>query len=117
MWDLSSFSIQLRFSHWQKVAPGFRIEYPQQFKNPLKKMGEIKYENSFDGFSIKKIISQSNTGFCLPSGFNEDFIRNILWQHHHHQQENINQRQQNINQFTSLPPTPALSEASSGNAS
>ena len=42
-------------------------------------MGEIKYENSFDGFSIKKIINQSNTGFCLPSGFNEDFIRNILW--------------------------------------
>ena len=50
------------------------------------------------------------TAFRLPSGVNEVFIRNLLWQHHHQQQ------QENINQFTSPPPTPAMSETSSGNA-
>ena len=49
------------------------------------------------------------TPLRLPSGVNEDFIRNLLWQHLQQQQ------QENINQFTSAPPTPAMSEASSGN--
>ena len=60
------------------------------------------------------------TAFRLPSGVNEDFIRNILWKHHYqqqHQQENIKQQQrkQNIKQFTSPLPSPAMSETSSGN--
>ena len=45
------------------------------------------------------------TAFCLPSGINKDFMRNLLWPHYQQQQqENINQRQQqiNINQFTSV---------------
>ena len=54
-------------------------------------MRETKYENSFDAFSRKTIIKQSNTGFRLPSGFNKDFISNILWYHQQQQQENINQ--------------------------
>ena len=43
------------------------------------------------------------TAFRLPSGVNEDFIRNLIWQHHQQQQhqKNINQQQQNIKQFTS----------------
>ena len=43
------------------------------------------------------------TAFHLPSGVNEDFIRNLIWQHHQQQQhkKNINQQQQNIKQFTS----------------
>ena len=49
--------------------------------------------------------------FRLPSGVNEDFIRNLLWHYLEHQQQ-----QENINQFTSPPPTPAMSEKSSGNA-
>ena len=43
------------------------------------------------------------TAFRLPSGVNEDFIRNLIWQHQQQQQqENVNQQQQqqNINQFT-----------------
>ena len=57
------------------------------------------------------------TAFRLLSGVKKDFIRNLLWQHHQQQQqENINQQQlQNINQFTSPPPTAAISETSSGN--
>ena len=51
------------------------------------------------------------TAFRLPSGINGDFIRNLLWQHLQQQQQ-----QENINQFTSSPPTPAMSETSSGNA-
>ena len=49
------------------------------------------------------------TAFRLPSGVNEDFIRNLLWQLLQQQQ------QENINQFTSPPPTPPMSETSSGN--
>ena len=44
------------------------------------------------------------TAFRLPNWVNEDFIRNLIWQHQQQQQqENINQQQQqqNINQFTS----------------
>ena len=46
------------------------------------------------------------TVFRLPSRVNEDFTRNLIWQHQQQQQqENINQQQQqqqqNINQFTS----------------
>ena len=43
------------------------------------------------------------TAFLLPSGVNEDFIRNLIWQHHQQQllHNNINQQQQNIKQFTS----------------
>ena len=42
------------------------------------------------------------TAFRLPSGINEDFIRNLIWHHHQQQhQKNINQQQQNIKQFTS----------------
>ena len=43
------------------------------------------------------------TAFRLPCGVNEDFIRNLIWQHHqqqHHQKNSINQQQQNIKQFT-----------------
>ena len=60
-------------------------------KTTLKKMRETKYEKSFNVFSRKKIINQSNTGLRLPSGFNEDFISNIIWYHQQQQQENINQ--------------------------
>ena len=59
------------------------------------------------------------TAFCLPSGVNEDFARNLKWQHNQQQQnqENINQqKQQNNNQFTSPLTTPAVSETSFGNA-
>ena len=43
------------------------------------------------------------TAFRLPSGVNEDFIRNLIWQHQQQQQQENNQQQQqqNINQFTS----------------
>ena len=42
------------------------------------------------------------TAFRLPSGVNEDFIRNLIWQHQQQQhQKNISQQQQNIKQFTS----------------
>ena len=51
------------------------------------------------------------TAFRLPSGANEGFIRNLLWQHLHQQQQ-----QEKINQFISPPPTPTTSETSSGNA-
>ena len=47
--------------------------------------------------------------FRLPSGVNKDVVRNLLWQYLEQQQ------QENINQFTSSPPTPAMSETSSGN--
>ena len=43
------------------------------------------------------------TTFCLPIGVNEDFIMNLIWQHHQQQQNqknNINQQQQNIKPFT-----------------
>ena len=45
------------------------------------------------------------TAFSLPSGVNEDFIKDLM-QHHHQQSKNIiqqqqQQQQQNINQFTS----------------
>ena len=43
------------------------------------------------------------TAFHLPSVVNEDFIRNLLWQHQeqHHQKSNTNQQQQSIKQFIS----------------
>ena len=44
------------------------------------------------------------TAFHLPSGVSKDFMRNLIWQHHHQQQYhkyNISQQQQNIKQFTS----------------
>ena len=58
------------------------------------------------------------TAFVLLSRVKKGFIRNLSWQHQkpQHQQENVNQKQQNINQFTSPPPTAAISEASSRNA-
>ena len=43
------------------------------------------------------------TAFRLPIGVNEDFITNLIWQHHHQQQyqkDNIKQQQQNIKQLT-----------------
>ena len=43
------------------------------------------------------------TAFRLPIGVNEDFITNLIWQHHQQQQyqkDNINQQQQNIKQLT-----------------
>ena len=41
------------------------------------------------------------TAFRLPSGVNEDFIRNLIWQHQQQQQhqKNIKQQQQNIKRF------------------
>ena len=51
------------------------------------------------------VADNVKTAFRLPSGVNEDFIMNLIWQHQQQQQqENINQQQQqqqNINQFTS----------------
>ena len=47
------------------------------------------------------VADNVKTAFRLPSGVNEDFIRNLIWQHQQQQQqENINQQQQqqNINQ-------------------
>ena len=43
------------------------------------------------------------TAFRLPSGVNEDVIKNLIWQHRQQQQhqKNVNQQQQNIKQFTS----------------
>ena len=43
------------------------------------------------------------TAFRLPSGVNEDFIRNLIWWQHQQQrhQKNINQQQQNIKQCIS----------------
>ena len=43
------------------------------------------------------------TAFRLLSEVNEDFIRNLIWEHRQQQQnqKNINQQQQNTNQFTS----------------
>ena len=43
------------------------------------------------------------TAFHLPSVVNEDFIRNLLWQHQeqHHQKSNTNQQQKSIKQFIS----------------
>ena len=40
------------------------------------------------------------TAFRLPSEVNEDFIRNLIWEHRQQQQnqKNINQQQQNTNQ-------------------
>ena len=54
-------------------------------------------------------VSKVETAFRLPSGVNEDFVRNLLWQYLQQQY------QENINQFTSPPPTWAMSERSSGN--
>ena len=54
--------------------------------------------------------NQVETAFRLPNGVKEDFIRSLLWQHLQQQQ------QENINRFTSPPPTPAMSETSSGNS-
>ena len=49
------------------------------------------------------VVEIVKAAFHLLSGVNEDFIRNLTWQHHQQQQqENINQQQQqNINQFAS----------------
>ena len=44
-------------------------------------------------------VSKVETAFRLPSGVNEDFVRNLLWQYLQQQY------QENINQFTSPPPT------------
>ena len=44
------------------------------------------------------------TAFRLPNEINEDFIRNLIWQHQQQQQqqENVNQKQQqNIKHFLS----------------
>ena len=48
-------------------------------------------------------VNNVKTAFRLPSGVNEDIIRNLIWQHHHQQQhqKNIKQQQENIKRFTS----------------
>ena len=48
-------------------------------------------------------VDNVKTAFRLPSVVNEDFIRNLLWQHQeqHHQKSNTNQQQQSIKQFIS----------------
>ena len=38
--------------------------------------------------------------FRLPSGVNEDFIRNLIWQPQQQQQHQENNHQQQNNQFT-----------------
>ena len=61
---------------------------------------QVKRKETFRKMAAENV----KTAFCLPSGVNEDFIRNLLWQHQQQrqQQENITQQQQqNINQFTS----------------
>ena len=42
------------------------------------------------------------TAFRLSSGVNKNFIKNLIWQYQEQQQQqkNINQKQQNIKQFT-----------------
>ena len=42
------------------------------------------------------------TAFRQSSGVNKDFIKNLIWpyQEQQQQQKNINQKQQNIKQFT-----------------
>ena len=47
--------------------------------------------------------NNAKTAFRLPSGVNEDFIRNLIWQYQQQQQhqKNIKQQQQNIKRFTS----------------
>ena len=44
------------------------------------------------------------TAFRLSSGVNQDFIRNLIWQHQQQQQhqKNIKQQQQNIKRYTSV---------------
>ena len=47
-------------------------------------------------------VDNVKTAFRLPSVVNEDFIRNLLWQHQEqHQKSNTNQQQQSIKQFIS----------------
>ena len=62
----------------------------------------IKF-NKTQSSILKNGRQQRQNSFRLPSRVNEDFIRNLICQHHHQQQhqQNINQQQQNINQFTS----------------
>ena len=48
------------------------------------------------------VADNVKTAFRLPSRFNEDFIRNLIWQHQQKQhQKNIKHQQQNINRITS----------------
>ena len=50
------------------------------------------------------VADNMKTAFHIPSGVNEDFIRNLIWQRdqQQHQKNNINQQQQqSIKQFTS----------------
>ena len=44
------------------------------------------------------------TAFRLSSRVNQDFIRNLIWQHQQQQQhqKNIKQQQQNIKRYTSV---------------
>ena len=41
------------------------------------------------------------TAFRLPSGVNEDFIRNLIWQHQQQQYQKNVKQQQNIKRFKS----------------
>ena len=41
------------------------------------------------------------TAFRLPSGVNEDFVRNLIWQHQQQQHQENFKQQQNIKRFTS----------------
>ena len=75
-----------------------KIYQPMKFKQNVNK-------NSFRKMAANKV----ETAMCLPSGVSKGFMRNLLWQHLQQQQ------QENINQFTSPPTTPAMSEMSSGN--
>ena len=45
----------------------------------------------------------AKTAFRLPSGANEHFPRNLIWQHQQqqHHKKDRNQQHQNIKQFTS----------------
>ena len=50
------------------------------------------------------VADNMKTAFHIPTGVKEDFIENLIWQHHQqqHQKNNINQQQQqSIKQFTS----------------
>ena len=121
-WPLKSFFIQKKFPHGQKILPDFRIKLAQWWHLKKVRNKKLRIFNFLGGFSRKKKwlanqiqvkrketfwkIAADNvkTAFRLPSEINEDFIRNLIWQHQQQQQqqENIIQKQQqNIKHFLS----------------
>ena len=97
--QLRSFSIQLSFTLGQKIPPEFRTEYVQSWhlKNRAEKDERTKKLRIFNylGRFLRKKLSTNQilvkrkqrfwkmatdnvkAAFCLTSGVNEDFIRNL----------------------------------------